>query len=211
MIYVIMLIAYLIGSINSSIIISKLWKKVDIRNFGSGNAGATNTLRTLGKGPAVLVVLGDALKGIIAVILGRILGDEIGGMIAGIAVVIGHNWPVFFGFKGGKGILTSAVVILMVTPQIGWVIVATSILIIIFTRYVSLGSIVGAVMLPMIVTLVKPADMKLISFSAILAVLAIFRHRSNIKRLLHGTESKFGSEKKQEDQDEIKNSDNGGR
>lgn len=189
------LLAYLIGSINSSILVGKLWKKVDVRDYGSGNAGATNTLRTLGLGPAALVILGDVLKGVIAVLLGRIFLGEIGGIVAGISVVVGHNWPVFFQFKGGKGILTSAAVIIMITPPIGAYVMAAAVIIIALTRYVSLGSLVGAVLLPLMVVMMKSEDTNLIIFSAILAVLAIYKHRSNIKRLLNGTESKIGSKK----------------
>ena len=189
------LLAYLIGSINSSILLGKIWKKVDVRDYGSGNAGATNTLRTLGLGPAVLVILGDVLKGVAAVLLGRIFAGEIGGTVAGISVVGGHNWPVFFQFKGGKGILTSAAVIIMVTPQIGTTVMVSAIIIIAITRYVSLGSLAGAVLLPLMVVMMKSEDTNLIIFSVILAVLAIYKHRSNIKRLLNGTESKIGSKK----------------
>ena len=190
------LLAYLIGSINSSILVGKLWKKVDVRDYGSGNAGATNTLRTLGLGPAILVILGDVLKGVVAVLLGWAFVGVIGGIVAGISVVVGHNWPIFFQFKGGKGILTSAVVIIMVTPKIGVAVMLIAVIIIAITRYVSLGSLAGALLLPLMVVMMKSEDTNLIIFSAILAMLAIYKHRSNIRRLLNGTESKMGSKKK---------------
>ena len=192
-------LAYLIGSINSSIIVGRLWKNVDVRKLGSGNAGATNILRTLGKAPAVLVIIGDALKGVIAVILGSFfIGDqpELGAMIGGIAAVAGHNWPVFFQFKGGKGILTSAAVILMVAPNIGIFVVIISILIIAITRYVSLGSMMGSILFPVFVLVMETKNTNLLIFSIALAVLAIYRHRENLKRLLNGTESKIESKRK---------------
>jgi glycerol-3-phosphate acyltransferase PlsY len=170
-----------------------LLKNVDIRKLGSGNAGMTNVLRNFGKGYAVLVIVGDALKGVIAVLIGRyIAGNEIGAMCAGFAAIVGHNWPIFFQFKGGKGILTSAVVILMVTPKIGLVVIGISILIMVLTGYVSLGSVIGCILYPVLVIIKNPHDLELIVFAIALGLLAIFRHKGNIKRLMTGTESKFG-------------------
>lgn len=192
----IFILAYLLGSINSSIVISKIWKKEDIRKLGSGNAGATNTLRNFGIGPTVLVVIGDVLKGVAAIFIGRMLaGNEIGAMLGGLGAVIGHNWPVFFQFKGGKGILTSAAVILTIRPDIGALVVIISILIIAITRYVSLGSLVGSVIFPVIVVIMDFKNIGLLVFSVILGLLAVYRHRGNIKRLREGTESKIGSKK----------------
>lgn len=193
MVYIAVFIAaYLIGSINSSIIVGK-FNKVDIRKLGSGNAGATNTLRSLGVSAVVWVIAGDILKGIIAVILGRIIvGNEIGAMAAGLAAVIGHNWPIYFQFKGGKGILTSAVVILMIAPQIGIWVIAIAILTIAVTRYVSLGSLTGALIFPIFVLIMEFKNINLVVFSVIIAGLAVYRHRANIKRLREGTESKIG-------------------
>lgn len=192
----VIILGYLIGSINSSIIIGKVLKKADIRKLGSGSAGATNTLRNFGIGPAVLVIVGDALKGIIAVYLGWLLtGNELGQMCGGIAAVIGHNWPVYFQFKGGKGILTSAVVIIAITPGIGALVVIVSVLIMAITRYVSLGSLVGALLFPLIVIVTDFKNTNLFIFSVVVTLLAILRHHANIKRLLNGTESKIGSKK----------------
>ena len=190
--------AYLIGSINSSIIVGKLWGKIDIRNFGSGNAGATNTLRTLGIGPTILVIIGDALKGVIAILIGWFLAKENGGLIAGLFAVVGHNWPVYFQFKGGKGILTSAFVILMVSPKEGGIAILIALAIMAITRYVSLGSVAAAALYPILIGIMeagKPNSRNLFIFAVLLAVLAIYRHRSNIKRLINGTESKLGQKK----------------
>lgn len=195
-IYIIVSIAaYLLGSVNSSIIVGKLWKNVDIRRLGSGNAGATNTLRNLGLGPAIAVVAGDALKGIIAVAFGSLLAGYNGALLGGLGAVIGHNWPVFFQFKGGKGILTSAVVIIAVTPKIGIIVVGVSILLMAVTRYVSIGSLFGALLYPVLVVVFFFENTYLFMFSLLLASLAVFRHRGNIQRLLKGTESKLGSKK----------------
>lgn len=189
----VVVMSYILGSVNSAIIVSRLLKNVDIRKLGSGNAGMTNVLRNFGKGYAVLVIVGDALKGVIAVLIGRyIAGNEIGAMCAGFAAIVGHNWPIFFQFKGGKGILTSAVVILMVTPKIGLVVIGISILIMVLTGYVSLGSVIGCILYPVLVIIKNPHDLELIVFAIALGLLAIFRHKGNIKRLMTGTESKFG-------------------
>lgn len=194
---IVFIVGYLIGSINPAIIVGRLWKNIDVREYGSGNAGATNVLRTLGVVPAILVVIGDLLKGIIGVILGGFLtGNEIGKMLGGLAAVIGHNWPLFFQFRGGKGILTSTAVILMIAPQIAGIVVIISIVIIALTRYVSLGSLVGAILFPLLVVVIEFNNTKLILFGVVLSSLAIYRHRENIKRLIRGTERKLGDKKK---------------
>ncbi|MGE5329682.1 MAG: glycerol-3-phosphate 1-O-acyltransferase PlsY [Deltaproteobacteria bacterium] len=190
------IIGYLIGSISSAIIVARLVKNVDIRTMGSGNAGATNVLRTLGKGPAALVLVGDALKGVIAVLIGQLIfGNQLGAVLGGFLAVVGHNWPIFFDFKGGKGILTSASVILMITPKIGLVVVLFAILVIALTRYVSLGSMSGAILYPVIVIVMDGKTTSLVVFSILIALLAIYRHKNNIKRLKDGTETKIGEKR----------------
>lgn len=190
---IVILAGYLIGSVNSAIIVGKLVKNVDIRTMGSGNAGATNVLRTLGKGPALLVLVGDILKGVIAVLLGRLIfGSQAGAILGGFFAVAGHNWPLYFNFKGGKGILTSLAVILMLTPMIGLVVVFFAIIMIAITRYVSLGSILGAILYPVIVIVMEWGNTELIVFAIALSLLAIYRHRGNISRLKDGTETKIG-------------------
>ena len=186
------LISYLLGSINSSILVGKLWRNVDIRQHGSGNAGATNTLRTLGKSAAAVVLVGDVLKGIISVIIGTMLSGEIGALVAGFACVLGHNFPIYFGFKGGKGILTSAAVAFMIDWKIGFILLIMAILVIAITRYVSLGSIIGVGFYPIFVWIRNPEQVVYIIFAFCIAILAIYRHKSNIQRLLKGTESKLG-------------------
>lgn len=189
-------IGYLLGSVNSSIIISKYFFGTDIRTFGSGNAGATNTLRTLGVGAAIMVVLGDILKGMISVLIGGFLAGNFGMLIGGLSSILGHNWPIYFDFKGGKGILTSLAVILTIDWRIGLVLALIGIGIIAITRFVSLGSISGCVLLPVAVWIMPNfrgiEKIKFFIFSLILSIIAIVRHRENIKRLINRTETRIG-------------------
>ena len=190
------LIGYLLGSLNSSLIVGRLYK-VDVRKHGSGNAGTTNTLRTLGKKAALFVLLGDLIKGILAYLAGYLIcGNELGGMFGGTAAILGHVWPVFFSFKGGKGVLTSLAVLLLIDWPIALVLLGVFIVIVIITKYVSLGSIVAAVLFPLIAVILG-RSIETILFSAIIAVLLVVKHHANIKRLMSGTESKFSFNKKQ--------------
>lgn len=195
MIYIISaLMGYLIGSINASIIYSKL-KGQDIRSFGSGNAGATNTLRAYGKGAAGVVLTGDILKGIIAVLIAKVIGDDVAVYIAGFAAIMGHNFPVYFGFKGGKGILTSLAVMTAVSPLAGIIALAFGVLVILVTRYVSLGSILGSVTFG-IAAYIMSDDTGFRLFTLAVVILAVARHHENIRRLIKGTERKLGKNDK---------------
>jgi len=198
---IILVIAYLLGSINTSIIVSKIMIGDDIRNHGSGNAGATNTLRTVGKKGAILVVVGDILKAVVAVLIAKLLSDnQTAVYIAGIGAVLGHNFPLYFKFKGGKGIIVSTVAILFAEPVLGLITVVVAISIMAISRYVSLGSILGAVLFVILAIIFKTPDTEFIVFAAMLALLAIYMHRSNISRLLAGNENKLSFGKKtQED------------
>lgn len=198
------IVSYLIGSINSSIIISRLVTGKDIRSSGSGNAGATNMLRTMGKKYAVITLIIDILKGVAAVLIGRLAvrmgAPEWCPYITGVCAVLGHNFPIFFGFKGGKGVATSLGVVLMLGWKLGLIVLAAAILIMALTRYVSLGSVAAAV----IFMLLAAVDMRIhLTFDVIkliciliLGMLLIVRHHANIVRLLNGTENKLGSKKK---------------
>ena len=196
------LMGYLLGSLSFSIILSRLRYQDDIRRHGSGNAGMTNTLRTYGKGAGAVVFVGDFLKGSLAVVLGQLIGGEMGGYLAGFFVVIGHLFPVFFGFRGGKGVATAAGMILLMDPPTLLVLLVPFVLIIVFTRYMSLASITVAALYP-VVTLARmllagqETSMVLLGllYSAVIGGLVIFMHRSNIKRLLRGEESKLGKKK----------------
>jgi len=191
---------YLFGSINSSIILSLVIFKKDIRTFGSGNAGLTNTLRSFGKLAALIVLLGDILKGVLAVYLGMKFASYNGMLLGGLFCILGHNWPVYFKFKGGKGFLTSASVIMAIDWKIGLMIGLIAISIMAITRFVSLGSLVWAAILPLFVLYFgsyRGIDNNLfLIFSIVIAVLAIVRHKDNIIRLLKGTERKLGQKVK---------------
>lgn len=185
---------YLLGSLNSSMIVGKFYG-IDIRKHGSGNAGTTNTLRTLGKKAALFALIGDMLKGIVAYLIGLSLyGEPIGGMIGGLAAIAGHNWPVYFGFKGGRGVLTSLAVLLMMDWRIALLLLGVFIVVVAITRYVSLGSMIGAALFPF-VSLAFGRDTVNIIFSAIIGIMIIVLHHDNIKRLLAGKESKLGAKK----------------
>lgn len=196
-------IAYLLGSLNTAIIISRLFGKRDIRDYGSKNAGATNTLRVMGKGAALCVVIFDALKGVAAVLFARLAPsifavDDINHTaeyLAALAVVAGHVFPVYFGFKGGKGIMTSIAVIFVLDWEIGIILLVTCVVIMVLTKYVSLGSCIGAIMFPMLVYMFHEDNGLFIAVSLIMAFTALFMHRTNIVRLVHGTESKLSFKK----------------
>ncbi len=211
-VYIIMaLIAYCLGSISFSVIISKKMAGFDVREKGSGNAGSTNVLRSVGKKAAALTLILDVLKGVVAVVIAIILGNivpdinrELLVQIAGIAVVLGHTFPVFFGFKGGKGVATSLGILLISNWQIGLICLVFGIVLIALTRMVSLGSCTAAVLFPVLTLFInehytvltegKSGSVYFI-YSVILAVIVLYNHRSNIKRILNGTENKISFSK----------------
>lgn len=191
-----LLIGYLLGSISFSYLAGKLLKGIDIRQHGSGNAGATNTLRVLGKGPGIAVFLLDIFKGVAAVWIAGALsgGNPLFQVLAGVCVIAGHNWPVFFGFKGGKGIATTVGV--MATLAF-WPIMYAGVFAIVaiaFTRYVSLGSLLLTALLPILIRWMNyPVEVFVLSM--LLFIFAWIRHRSNIVKLLKGTENKLGAKR----------------
>jgi glycerol-3-phosphate acyltransferase PlsY len=191
------IIGYLLGSLNFSFLYGKLFKGMDIRKHGSGNAGATNTLRVLGKGPAIAVLGLDVGKGIAAVWMGYgfAQGELWLAVLTGLSAIIGHNWPVFFGFKGGKGIATTIGV--MVTLSFLPTLLAGSLAIItiLISRYVSLGSLVFAAFLPAFIWYME-RPMEIFWASLVVAVFAYIRHRTNIVKLIQGKEHKLGSKNK---------------
>lgn len=210
--YIIMaIIAYVIGSISFSVIISKKMAGFDVREKGSGNAGSTNVLRSVGKKAAVLTLICDVLKGVIAIGIAVAIGNIVDNLnkellvqIAGIAVVLGHTFPVFFGFKGGKGVATSLGVLLISNWQIGLICLVFALVLMALTRIVSLGSCAAAVLYPVLTLFInehytvltdgKDGKAYLI-YSIILAIIVLYNHRSNIKRLLNGTENKLDFKK----------------
>ncbi len=205
MYYLMLPLAYLVGGINFGIIISKLFFKEDVRKSGSGNAGATNMLRRFGKLPAALVFAGDMIKGAgIVFLAGRATGyDEKLYYIvlaSGFLTVIGHIFPLYFRFKGGKGVATTLGVILAVEPIAAAVLLGLFLVLAITTRYISLGSVVSAVLLPVSMFLLpyfrgEPTIPRVL-FGVALAVLVIFMHRQNIARLIKGTENKISAGKR---------------
>ena len=194
---VILILSYMIGSISSSIIISKVMTGEDIRKHGSGNAGATNALRVLGKKGGILTLLGDVVKTVAAIFIAKlILNNDISVYVAGIGAVLGHNYPLWFGFKGGKGIAVSITAILFADIRIGLIVLVFSLLIMIFTKYVSLGSVLGAVLCIVLSLIFRWDNKYYILFTVIVGVLAVYRHKANIVRLLKGEENKLGSKNK---------------
>lgn len=190
---VIAVLSYLIGSFSSAYVVGKLFMKIDIRKHGSGNAGATNAVRIMGKKLGVLTFLMDFTKGIIAVIIGIYLNNEFGGYISAFFAVIGHNWPIFLNFRGGKGIATTIAAMAVLSFPTTLLSVIIGILTAVVTRYVSLGSIVFLTVLFLLTSLggfVK--DPYLTALTAVLAILGYYRHRENIKRLLAGNENRIG-------------------
>ncbi|MBS4220322.1 glycerol-3-phosphate 1-O-acyltransferase PlsY [Bacillus sp. FJAT-49711] len=199
-IFVALTFGYLLGSLNTAVIVGKIYG-MDIRNHGSKSAGLTNTLRTLGKSAAVFVLLGDILKGIIACSIGLLLGvyfysggtmDSLSLLVAGAGAVIGHNWPVYFRFKGGKGALTSVAVLFMIDWVMALLCIGFFVIIIALTRYVSLGTILATMLIAAISFIpVFGHTLYFNIFVWLMALMVIFRHRENIKRLLLGTENKL--------------------
>lgn len=200
---IVAVIAYLIGSINFSVLISKKMAGFDVREKGSGNAGTTNMLRSVGKKAAVITLLCDILKGVvsigIAIIVGNIIKDLDKALlvqISGILVVVGHTFPIFFGFKGGKGVATSLGVILMTNWKIGLICLIFALVLMAFTKMVSVGSIAAAILFPVLTifltdTFIVTEGSNYFIYSILLAILVAFNHRENIKRILNGTENKI--------------------
>lgn len=196
---IILIIAYLLGNISTSYIIAKRLAGVDIRTQGSGNAGSTNVLRTFGKKAGAMTFIGDLLKGIIAVFIGYLISKfanvdmVIAGYIAVFGVVCGHNWPVFLGFRGGKGVATSLGAMIAVNPIIAISCFLLFLIIVKITKYVSLGSVLGIAASPIIMIFLKNKNGVIITL--FLTISVIYTHRENIKRLINGTERKIGQKK----------------
>ena len=208
---IIAIISYLIGSVNFSVILSKKIAGFDVREKGSGNAGSTNMLRSVGKGAAALTLICDILKGVvaigIAILLGNMVQDsnkELLLQTAGIMVIVGHTYPVFFGFKGGKGVATSLGVLLLSNWQIGLICLVFALVMMALTRMVSLGSCTAAVLFPVLTLFInqhytvltegKSGNVYFI-YSVILAAIVLFNHRENIKRIYDGTENRLSFKK----------------
>ena len=184
-------IAYLVGSIPSGLILGKLFWHTDLRKYGSHNIGATNAWRTLGKVPGIIVFLTDSLKGQAGVLLGlSLVGTPLAAVIGGLLSIVGHSFSLFLRFHGGKGVATSLGVLTMLMGNVTLIVFALWFTIVYMTRYVSLGSVVAGVLTPILAALFA-YPMEYIVFTVIAALLVIVRHRENIKRLMNGTENKI--------------------
>lgn len=205
--------SYLLGSLNSAIIVCRLWKKQDIRDYGSKNAGLTNVLRVYGKGPALATLLCDLAKGVIAVVVCRVVVHKVMGVeffddphfigyVAGLCVMLGHCFPVFYGFHGGKGVLLAATTLLAIDPLTCVCALAVFGVLLAATKYVSVGSIFAAVAYPTFTFILQRfvynggyAVVPNTLMGVCICVLIISLHHANIKRLMNGTENKFGQKK----------------
>jgi len=193
-------LGYLLGSLNTAVIVGKIYGK-NIRDHGSKSAGLTNTLRVLGKSAAALVLAGDILKGVAACLIGLQIGvyvysgeavDCASLLAAGAGAVMGHNWPVYFGFKGGKGALTGAAVLFMFDWVMALICLGFFVMIVASTRYVSLGTISATLLFAVISFIPNFGNTIYFNiFALLMAAIVIFKHRENIKRLLSGTENKL--------------------
>ena len=212
MIFVSVCVSYLLGSLSSAIIVSKAMYKEDIRSHGSGNAGLTNMLRTYGGKAAVLTLVGDMLKTALAILFTALLfgfgyrnGLSLSGYcyLSGLCAVLGHVFPIFYGFKGGKGVLVTATMALILTPVCFAVLITMFIIIVVISRYVSLGSIIVASLYPVAVCLyihfVCHTSLPILTVisTAFLGAFIVWCHRSNIGRLIKGNEKKFSIGKKE--------------
>lgn len=195
------IVPYLLGSLNAAIIVSKHKYHDDIRNHGSGNAGMTNMGRVFGKQGALLTLLGDTCKQFVSVLIGIVLCGEMGAYVAGVFCMLGHIAPIFYHFRGGKGVLTAATMVLMIDWQVFLVVFLVFVLTVLTTRYVSLGSVVGGFALPG--TVYASAVLRgtypslpALGFSLFIGMMLIFMHRSNLRRLFNGTENQISFRKK---------------
>ena len=186
-------LSYLIGSFSSAFVVGKIFMKIDIRNHGSGNAGATNAIRIMGKKLGILTFFLDFTKGLATVLLGRFILGEMGGYLASIFAVIGHNWPIFFRFKGGKGIATTIASMAIVNFPITLISVVVGVLTAYFSKFVSLGSLVYlSLQFILAASGIISFNLYLTLLTLALAVLGFYRHKENIKRLVNGKENRIG-------------------
>lgn len=195
--YILIIIGYLLGSISFSYIAGKLFGKIDIREHGSKNAGATNVLRNVGIKAFIFASVFDILKGVAIVQIARYFYPEQHLLIvlSATAAIVGHNWPIFFNFKGGKGIATTIGVLLGLHALAALIVMITMAIIVYFTKYVSLASLVGTLLLPFLIYYFIGVNIYYLTFAIIITILAWYMHRANIVRLIKGVESKLGEKK----------------
>ena len=192
LVLVYVLIPYLLGSINTAILVSGHFYHDDIRNYGSGNAGFTNVMRTYGKKAAVITFAGDIFKTMLAILVGWCVFGYLTAYIAGFACFIGHIFPVFYNFKGGKGVLCMGTIMFMLDWRIFLTLVVVFVGIVMATKYISAGSVICSMMFPLMLNRMNNTGIYMIEFVAIaIAVIVVIKHRENLKRIFNGTESKF--------------------
>ena len=189
-------IAYLLGSFSTGLVWARIKNGPNLREVGSKSTGASNVLRTMGLKSGVITFVGDVLKALLACWVGQLLGGHTGAMVAGLFVILGHNWPCFHGLKGGKGVASSCAVMLMTYPIPALISYVVAIAIIAVTRFISLGSMILLTLFAVLVIFTCGGDCFAIVWAIVLAVLCVYRHRANIGRLIAGTENKLGSKKK---------------
>lgn len=196
--------AYLLGGINGAIIASVYIYKKDIRKYGSGNPGLTNFYRVFGKSGALLVIVIDMAKTLLPVIFGRWLFSKylgsglLGAEFAGLCVLLGHAFPAYYGFRGGKTVLASGALLFVIDWKVALVTWGTFIIVFLLTRYVSLGAMIGSVAHPIAIAVFGLGGTAELVLAVLCSLLLIVRHKDNIKRLIHGTESKFSFRRKKE-------------
>ena len=187
-------LGYLLGNISSGILIARAFGVNDVRKYGSGNSGTTNVLRTVGWLPSVLTLVGDCLKGYAACLIGQALAGDPGMLLGGLCAILGHDFPVFMGFKGGKGIATSLGLIIAISPWVALAELMVQIIAVALTRYMSIASLIAAVAFPVFTAILCRGRENyglFLLFSIMAAALAIFQHRGNIKRLIRGEENRL--------------------
>ena len=186
---ILILVGYLIGTIPCSYLVGKFMGNIDIRKHGSGNAGATNVLRTVGKKAALFALIGDVLKGVVPAIIGNIILGMDGAVLCAIFAVIGHCYPVTLGFKGGKGVATAGGMIIGTNPIVALFLFTYMFIVIRVTKFVSLASITAAIIYPIIFWFLYDSTIVRVG-SIFLGILIVYKHRANIKRLIQKEESK---------------------
>jgi len=187
-------IGYLLGCIPTGVLVAKIYGVRDIRTLGSGNSGTTNVLRNLGWLPSVLTLVGDCLKGYVACLIGKQLGGDAGMLVGGLCAILGHDFPVFMGFRGGKGIATSLGLIIAINPWLALALLAVQIIAVALTRYMSVASLITTVAFPILVCFTERSRENFPLFlgaACIASVLSLFGHRGNIQRLIRGEENRL--------------------
>ena len=214
----VMISAYLLGSINFAIIISSTQYKQDIRNFGSNNAGMTNMMRTYGRKAAAFTLIGDALKAVVACFIAYLLIGNLGAHIAGVFCMLGHIFPVYYKFKGGKGVVTAGATMFMCNPIVFFIVITMFAIIVLFTKFISLASIMCMLLYPLLLHALDPVWFGILAggefgswgmpFAVLMTAMVVVKHWENIKRLLNGKENKFSFKKsvKKAEKDIDKNS-----